>query len=302
MKQFYFLILLCYAFGIANGQLISFQRDEYIWVKNLNNNQERRLCKGVDPDISPDGKNVAFTTYGSKGERRISLIDIRTKTITIFDSLSGTNNYGPKWSPNGKYILYNHYGEKKWCIQVMTPCAKNEFDLSNIITNNVYSPTWFTDKYIVCHNLDTLFLINLENENIYEKPLASIADNIGESSGCEILISNDSAKIVYTGSIANPLSNDIKLSDGPSTAIYILDIKDNIGKRITPAGIYAYKPQWIFDGDIIFTGFTAKDIHKSIGDYHPITRHVYRYFSKTGKIKKIINNASDASSVIIKSK
>ncbi|MDO9392130.1 MAG: hypothetical protein Q7U71_10210 [bacterium] len=302
MKHFYYLILFCYAFCTANGQLISFQRGDYIWVKNQDNNTEQILCKGVDPDISPDGKKVAFTTYGLKGERKISIIDIKTQKITTLDSLPGDNNYGPKWSPSGKYILYNHYGEMKWCIQVVTPCGENEFDLSNNITKNVYSPTWYTDKYIVCHNLDTLFLINLENKYIYEKPLALIADNIGESSACEILLSNDSTKIVYTGSIANPLSNDIKLSDGPSTAIYILDIKDNIGKRITPTGIYAYKPQWIFNGDIIFTGFTAKDIHKSIGDYHPITRHVYRYFSKTGKFRKIINNASDASSVIINSK
>jgi Tol biopolymer transport system component len=61
-----------------------------------------------DPIWSPDGKTLMFAQYppqsfgGSAGEYSILQLDLQTKQISKLPGASGL--FGPRWSPDGRYI------------------------------------------------------------------------------------------------------------------------------------------------------------------------------------------------------
>jgi Tol biopolymer transport system component len=79
-----------------------------IYIYNLMTGELRLLTGGFDPAISPDGTQVAFTRVG--GEHGLYLINIDgTNERKIFSER--TQFFAPKWSPDGRYIVFERGDE-----------------------------------------------------------------------------------------------------------------------------------------------------------------------------------------------
>ena len=88
------------------------------------------LTHGFDPAVSPDGRTVAFTRDG--GENGLYLIDITGgEARLIFSGRSDLR--GPKWSPDGDWILFTRGDEYDEC-----------YDLGRM---GCFTPEQFADRF-----------------------------------------------------------------------------------------------------------------------------------------------------------
>ena len=91
-----FLLFALLAFAIHSSlsletgaalRRIVFVRDSYIWTANLDGSQPRKLIRGVDPCVSPDGQKVAFTISPAEGKevmRHIAVLELSSGSTKNF--------------------------------------------------------------------------------------------------------------------------------------------------------------------------------------------------------------------------
>lgn len=182
MKKKLFLALAILFFMVsalpahAESRGIVFQRfmNNVNWVlmSDLDGKNEVKLFNGCDQDVSPDGSKIAFTyTPPEKGKsasaefkRYIAIYDVNTKKTSVIKKIPSTNSYAPRWSPDGKRLLFNIFldvnGTKHWrfgvynvegdkvdiIVKDATSPSKKVFDAG------LYSPFWVDNGAAVCCN------------------------------------------------------------------------------------------------------------------------------------------------------
>jgi TolB protein len=73
------LLFSCATLVAAADRQIAFDRDDAVWVANLDGSNARKIADGIFPAISPDAKRVAFPTvekFGTTYMRHIDVIDV----------------------------------------------------------------------------------------------------------------------------------------------------------------------------------------------------------------------------------
>jgi len=63
------LAFLFASMGLATAgeRYIAFERDDAVWIANLNGTAEKKIADGIFPAISPDSTRVAFVTVEKSG-------------------------------------------------------------------------------------------------------------------------------------------------------------------------------------------------------------------------------------------
>lgn len=85
---------------------IAFERDQAVWIANLDGTGEKKIADGALPEISPDGTHVAFNTEGDAKnrpgpERHIAVADVASGKVTVLPNIPSDNRFGLVWSPDG---------------------------------------------------------------------------------------------------------------------------------------------------------------------------------------------------------
>ena len=65
MKRTILLLFVLAAFPASvfcGNRHIAFERDQAVWIANLDGTGEKKIADGIFPAISPDGGRVAFNT------------------------------------------------------------------------------------------------------------------------------------------------------------------------------------------------------------------------------------------------
>ena len=141
MRRLSFLILLCcLAFVAAPAQTFTF-------------NDLVKLRRVSDPQLSPDGRTVAFTIGDVDKAANRTLTQIYTvktdgsdlKQITKGDR----SNSSPRWSPDGKKIAYTTGGQ----IWTMDPDGDDKKQITKISTG-AGNPVWSPDGRWIAFNSD----------------------------------------------------------------------------------------------------------------------------------------------------
>ena len=84
----------------AGERYIAFERDDAVWIANLNGTAEKKIADGIFPAISPDSTRVAFVTVEKSGAsyaRRIAVVEIAGGKATIFKDVPSDNSYYLVW-------------------------------------------------------------------------------------------------------------------------------------------------------------------------------------------------------------
>lgn len=98
------------------------------------------------PDVSPDGKTIAFHTY-LQGRYVLATIGIDGTSPTIY--VPGTS---PRWHPSGKKLVFNRQVDGKWHIFTLELETGQVTQLTSGPHNNAY-PSWSPDgKWITFHS------------------------------------------------------------------------------------------------------------------------------------------------------
>jgi Tol biopolymer transport system component len=299
MKTNYFiisaLIYLIFIFDIhcGIGQTIVFQRGNKIWIADENGTNQRLICEGRDPDISSDGRYIAFAANKS-----LCYINIESKEIHTFKSIPECSILRPRWSQNNKMIAFN-------CLCL--PCGwgigvvdfeDTHFKIltKDTATVDFWGPTWDKEgKNILCHGNSNIFKIDLDGGIITKAPYSNIALSYGISSETRFSLSHDGNYLLFEADIDDDYIEGLP---EPPVAIFIHNVLSGETTRVTPAGICTLHPCWMSGNKIIFEGFTKDDIkgHQGKSDYEiDIKRSIYCIDIDGKNLTKIIENGSDPS-------
>jgi len=99
----------------CSDRQIAFERDQAVWVANLDGTSEKKIADGIFPAISPDGTRVAFNTTEKTSDttyaRHIAVVDIGTGKIDVFKDIPSDNSY---------YRAGRLTGSKSFSLRVLT--------------------------------------------------------------------------------------------------------------------------------------------------------------------------------------
>ncbi len=277
-----------------NAQTIAFQRsDNEIWIADKNGDNLQFVCKGRDPDISPNGKYIAFTAGNGLG-----YVNIKSKEIQIFKSIQAYRSFGPKWSPNSNMIAF-------MCLSIPHPWGIGIVDLEDTYfhilnedgsTEYARRPSWDLEgRYILCHGDGNILKIDLNGNIISKIPYNNIFSSYGIANGTRLSLSSDGNYLLFDAMVEN---ETLKGLHEPPIAIFIHNLLTGKTTRVTPAGIGALRPCWMSDNKIIFEGFTEDDIRGHQGKYEyeiDINRGIYSIDIDGNNMKKLIENGSEPS-------
>ena len=110
-------ILLAFAlagFGVTAfpaDQRIAFERNDAVYIANLDGTGEKKIAQGIFSAISPDGARIAFNTVEKTSNttyvRHIAVVDVATGKLNVFKDVPSDNSYYPTWTADGTQILFS---------------------------------------------------------------------------------------------------------------------------------------------------------------------------------------------------
>ena len=238
---------------------IVFQRDDGICLGDTLGWEPKTVASGYDAEISPDGAFVAFTASDDKGDGRyIAVLDIPSGSVTRLTSVPGDNSYGPRWSPDGEVLLFNHWDEKQddWRFAVVSKNGKG-FRVLAPKLYGIYSPFWSADGTSVYgHDLETFYRIAADTGKVMERK--KLTDVLGSeadpSSAVHFSVSSDGTQWLFDATVANR-TTWLQTEDGSFGALFLYRPGDGTVRRLTDDTVSASHPSWLPErGGYLFAG------------------------------------------------
>jgi len=281
----------------GRAQTIAFQRDDGIWISDITGRGQRFLCRGYDPEISPDGRHVAFTHYEDAGptaapDRSIAICDIASRDIEVMRSMPGSTHFGPAWSPRGDWIAVSSYVNGVWGVGIVRRDGTSYRLLTGGLQRDTYSPTWnHRGDRILCHGDGFLYTLDEKGGVRDRVPCRDIAGDYGMTSATSFRLSRDGRCLLFDADVPNETMAGL---NEPPGALFVHDLSSGKTERITPRGICGFYPTWYPGGKVLFSGFGEGDMPKGEGPAR-ITVHLYTIDVSGGNLQVFIEDARDAS-------
>ena len=239
------VLLLFSLAGGASAFFLALSRGDSIFLAT-ESGEPLLVARGYDPEISPDGRLVAFTLYSEEGDRQIAVIDGPSKEPRLFPSVPGENSYGPRWAPDGKTLLFNHWDEKKseWVLALLTLDDETFHPLAPE-SEGLYSPFWAADgQSVYGQDLESLCRIDIASGRFVEKrDLAPILGEAMASSALRFSLSSDGTKWLFDGDVEDK-ENILKGGEGLMSAVFVHIPAEGTTRRLTD-DLSASHPTWL---------------------------------------------------------
>jgi TolB protein len=270
----------------AAAPLIAFERNNAVWIANLDGAGVRKIGDGIFPAISPDGTQVAFNTVEKMSNttyiRHIAVTDVATGRTTVFKDVPGDNSYYPTWSPDGKRILFTLRQNEVWDLGLINPDGTGfrvvgKGDPSEVTR---YSPVWAHDgQSVFCQDMANIYRLGLDDAVLAQWKIEEIIPN-GDMSGDRRIDISPDGKRLLLGIDMGEESNR-KDWDGPLPALWTFDLDSLRAVRLTPKRLFGWDGCWIDNDNILFLSRAPKEKEDSI----------YRMSANGKDLKRLIKDA-----------
>ena len=136
------------AFSSTRDGLETADREKFIYIMDVDGKNEIQLtddypARDSYPQWSPDGKKIAFLSYGRTGPYRIDLYMMDPDGSNIerltFDELQKSS---AGWSPDGKWLTYNMRPEREKPHEVYRVNVETKEVVQVTFDVGVHSPRW----------------------------------------------------------------------------------------------------------------------------------------------------------------
>ncbi|WP_460954815.1 S9 family peptidase [Spirosoma litoris] len=262
-----------------------------------------------NPQLSPDGKWVAYTVTKTNWDENTFDTDIWLANTTTGDQFQLTNskksNNSAAWSPDGKWLAFLSTRDDKSQLYLISPFGGEARPLTKFetgVTSFKWSPTGkqivfsatvpdskldkerkekYSDYEVVRDDYKMVHLYLLDSLT-NEKPAQAkaLTKGIGFSVG-SFVVSPDGKKIAFDAS-KNP-----DLINGHTSDLYVLTLGDTITRKIVSLKGPDQNPVWSPDGQqIAFT--TANE-----NEFYFYTNRLIATIPASGGTPKILTNTFD---------
>jgi TolB protein len=274
------------AWSFAAPQTIAFERNQAVWIANLDGTPEKKIADGIFPAISPDGTRVAFNTVEKTSEtshvRHIAVVEVATGKLNVFKDVPSDNSHYPTWTADGKQILFTTRPHEVWNLVTINSNGTNFHVLKPGVQNEVtrYSPIWARDgQSVFCEDMANVYQLGLDGAVRAQWKIDKIVPKGDMSGDGRIDVSPDGKRL--------PLSIDMgeesgrKDWDGPLPALWAFDLQSQKATRLTPKKLFGWDGVWVDDNNILFRSKAAGEKEDSI----------YRMSTDGKNLKRLIKNA-----------
>ena len=218
---------------------IAFERDNAVYVANLDGTNEKKIADGIFPAISPDGTRVAFNTVEKTSDttyaRHMAVADVATGKVNVFTDVPSENSYYPSWTANGKQILFTTRTHEVWDLAAINSDGTNFHVLKLGVQNEVtcYSPVWTHDgQSVFCQDMTNIYKIGLDEAVRAQWKIEKVIPNGDMSGDGRIDVSPDGKRLLL--SIDMGEESGRKDWDGPLPALWTFDLQAQKATRLTP--------------------------------------------------------------------
>jgi TolB protein len=254
MKRLSFAIFICVTFSALSNaaqRKIAYERGENIFVADLDGTHAKKVAAGALPDISPDGTRIAFNTdEDSKTrpgpERHIAIADLGTGKVTILKEIPSDNCFGPVWSPDGTKLAFSIMADKAWQLGLVNADGSGFRFVKNaeLKSEAFGAPEWARDgKSIFCHDLDSLYQIDLDGNVLKKWELSKILTDASMNSNDRLSVSPDGKTLLMD--VDCGAEHERKNWDGPQPAIEKFDLASEKALRVTGKNDFVWEPFWL---------------------------------------------------------
>jgi TolB protein len=253
---------------LVADQRIVFTRDDAVYIANLDGLNETKIADGTFPALSPDGAKVAFTSVEKNGDtyiRRIAVFDVGTRDLKRFDQVPSTNSYYPRWSPDGKRILFTLQRDEQWGIATVAADGTDFKPIRNGEPEEVplYSPCWASDgQTIFAQDMTNIYRIALSGEDVGKWSIAKVIANGDMSGDSRIAAAQDGHRLLLSVEMGEEVHR--KDWDGPLPALWTFDLLTQKATRITPRSLLAWDGCWIDNDNVLFLSQAAGEQKSSV--------------------------------------
>lgn len=285
LSQMLFVLLGASA-ALAGPQMIAFERNDAVWIANLDGTGEKKIADGIFPAISPDGTRVAFNTVEKTSDtsyvRHMAVVEIANGNVTVFKDVPSTNSYYPSWSADGKQILFTTRPKEVWDLVTINADGTNFRVLKpgeqNAVTR--YSPIWARDgKSVFCEDMSNVYQIGTDGAARGQWKIGQIVPKGDMSGDGRIDVSPDGRRLLL--SIDMGEESGRKDWDGPLPALWSFDLQSQKATRLTPKKLFGWDGVWLDNNNVLFLSKAAGEKEDSI----------YRMSADGKNLKRLIKNA-----------
>jgi len=249
------LILLCAigaSLNAASAQTpaahkIAFERDDGIWIANLDGSSAKKVGVGQGPDLTIDGTKLTYNTsdYGASGSRHIAVVDLASGKTTVLKSLPCDNCFAPRWSPDGKQILVEYDTGDNWRLGLVSAddSSFREVKSAQFEPINFWGAAWAPDgQSFFAQDMESLYRIDLNGNVLNKWLIKDIIPNSDVSSDNTIEPSPDGKSLLISVGMDEDVVNGW---EGALPAIWLFDLTTQKATRLTPPTLYAWNGVWL---------------------------------------------------------
>lgn len=294
MKAATACILFCVAFAsiaAASQRKIAFVRGDHIWVANIDGTAEKKLVRGGEPVLSPDGTRIAFdsappSAHAAKGapdpKTQIAVLDIASGKVTILKDIPGDKCLYLVWSPDGKWIAFqSRGGSPAWISDLAV--VKEDGTGFRIIKKGeeplkyaFNQPCWARDgRSIFCHDTGNIYRLGLDGVVLGQWEVHKIVPVEYMTGDGRIDVSPDGTRLLLTVDYQRD-------SDAPPPSLWSFDLTTQSAVRLnTPKKLSVEEGCWLDNKNILLVTGSPDDS----------TGAIYRLSIDGTNLKRLIKNA-----------
>jgi TolB protein len=260
MKRITFFLLGCVGlctFANAAQRKIAYEHRENIFVADIDGTHQKKIATGALPEISPDGRRVAFNTSADSKtrpgpERHIAVADVADSKVTILKEIPSDNCFGPVWSPDGSKLAFSIMADGEWHLGLVNIDGSGFHFVKNagLKSEAFGAPVWARDgKSIFCHDLDNIYQIDLDGNVLKKWELSKILTDASMNSNDRLSVSADGRVLLMD--VDCGAEHERKNWDGPQPAIEKFDLASEKAVRVTGKNDFVWEPFWVSDGEFL---------------------------------------------------
>jgi TolB protein len=274
------------AAGFCADRRIAFERDQGVWIANLDGTAEKKIVDGIFPAISPDGTRVAFNTTEKTSDttyaRHIAVIELATGKTDVFKEVPSDNSYYPSWKADGKQILFTTRPHEVWDLAVVSSDGTNFHVLKPGTPGEItrYSPVWARDgESIFCEDMSRVYQIGVNGAVRAQWKINKIVPAGDMSGDGRIDVSPDGKRLLLSVDMGEESGRTDW--DGPLPALWAFDMQSKKATRLTPKNLFGWDGVWLDNDNVLFLSRDSGEKEDSI----------YQMSTDGKNLKRLIKNA-----------